>query len=243
MKVIFCVYCIMVTYLTSCNGNFLSKFQICSRSDPNMNKCLKEAIQNALRVLKNGLPEYNYPSMDPIKMKDWAVQPSAVFNFLQQFQNIELFNHTDARIREVEVKIMDSRFFLNIKYTAPTITISTDYNYTHAIINGVDYTSNGRAVYMIVNYRGDLSMVGKIGENGFLFITKSQLSIEGDTFYSVYNTTNEELSKTINSFIDTHRLLIYPHVMKKFGDLYAHVYKDLANIIFSQILFDDIFPA
>ncbi|XP_031330790.1 uncharacterized protein LOC116161544 [Photinus pyralis] len=137
----------------------------------------------------------------------------------------------------------NGEFTLKIKCGGPAVRYSADYKYIDAIIDGFDYSSEGRSDYMIVGYRADLSMAGKVSVNGLLKITKSEVNIKCDTFYGVYKSTDKELSTRMNNFLEVNRIVLNPHVMKKFGDLHAYAYKVLANTIFAQIRFDEMFPS
>lgn len=40
-------------------------FKFCARNDPDVNKCLKNEIQNILPNLANGIPEFRLKALDP----------------------------------------------------------------------------------------------------------------------------------------------------------------------------------
>ncbi|XP_049799196.1 protein takeout-like isoform X2 [Schistocerca nitens] len=51
-----------------------SSYKTCKQNDPDFNGCLKEALQSAAPLLKNGIPSLGVPSIDPMPFATIKIQ-------------------------------------------------------------------------------------------------------------------------------------------------------------------------
>lgn len=73
-------------------------FQLCHRRDPKFDKCLSEAITVALRLMKNGVPEFGILPISPLAISSLLIEQgsSSPINLKQDLRNIKLTHLADS---------------------------------------------------------------------------------------------------------------------------------------------------
>ncbi|KAF5296521.1 hypothetical protein FQR65_LT01511 [Abscondita terminalis] len=128
---------------SSVHTNFIKNFSICERSDPNLNQCLKEAIQKALRDLQYGVTEYDIPTMEPLQLSELSIPPSPISPFIQNYKNLRIYNHASSTIKEIQAAITDNDLFIKILGFNPLFKVVSEYNFENAMMLGLNMTGNG----------------------------------------------------------------------------------------------------
>ncbi|KAF5284179.1 hypothetical protein FQR65_LT00179 [Abscondita terminalis] len=235
----FLAFCLVLTAAT-----FLD-FKICKRSDPKIDDCLKNAIQLALSVLEKGVPELEIPPMQPISVPKWVVHSIGILNFEEYYENIVCYNHASSTINFVESKISDDRFWIRVQGYNPEIRFVADYVFKDAVVNGINISSSGNVAYSHYGYNFELVMSGSVTEDkGFkqLTITESSVNMTAENFVIVYKNENLDLSKRMSEFLTNNWSKLFDVVKYQFAAIYAEAYKKLANLVFSKVDFDELFP-
>ncbi|KAK5638509.1 hypothetical protein RI129_012804 [Pyrocoelia pectoralis] len=237
---------LILSSFAHCNEDLLRQFQICKRSDPQLNDCLKSAIQQSINILKNGLPQYNIPSMNPINIPKWTMPKGGILSYEQKYTNIELHDYPTTVILAVTSKIEDDDFSLSLKCTAPILKVKCNYRYDDAKLGGVDVSSVGSLIYTYYDRDFYITFTGGILNNGsgrYLLISDTQINITRIGSFTVkYESENlaaaDLLTKLSYENLDT--LL----TVNKGGydDMYATGLKNIANAVFAAIPYDKLFP-
>ncbi|KAK5638176.1 hypothetical protein RI129_012471 [Pyrocoelia pectoralis] len=236
--------CAFVVILQGCFA--LVPFQVCSRRDPNFSNCLKLAIEDALLILENGLPEYNIPSIQPIRISSWMVPAKLPLTYDQVFTNSEFFNYPLTVIKNVTAKIDDSNFFLDLTAHNPEIVCESNYKFDNAIINGEDLSSEGKLVFIYRNMEFRFNLTGTIVSNGGgknIEITGAGIDIKSMERFSIkFNGSDTEKLEKLNKFYHDNAQNLVDTELDVYEKAYAAIFKDIANTIFSKFSFDTLFP-
>ncbi|XP_031331966.1 uncharacterized protein LOC116162481 isoform X2 [Photinus pyralis] len=144
---------LLFTLIIFCNAQLITKFQVCSRSDPNINSCLKSAVINALPVLKDGVNEYGLLSLEPIRLERFVVKAMPPTHFDQVYTNIELYGYMSSQIEEVTAQITDDSFSIAIRLLSGEGRVTSNYAFESAVFGGVDVSSAGQCSVTILTRR------------------------------------------------------------------------------------------
>uniref|UniRef100_A0A182YT30 Hemolymph juvenile hormone binding protein n=1 Tax=Anopheles stephensi TaxID=30069 RepID=A0A182YT30_ANOST len=122
--------CFLALALTTIEGKDLpSSFEKCHRSDPSFDQCLRSAVNGAILLLKNGLPEFGILPLDPLAVDSLVIEqgePSSPIKLKQHFTNVRLSHLTESNILKYRTDLKK----LIIKAEAITPQIQFVGNYT-----------------------------------------------------------------------------------------------------------------
>ncbi|XP_031345652.1 uncharacterized protein LOC116172561 [Photinus pyralis] len=228
------------------NAQILSKLTLCSQSDPKFKECLKDAIPKGLALLGAGVPELNIPPIDPMKMDKWEVTAEGPLTFPQTYTNIDIHGHTKGKVKDLDITLTDTDFFLSIDLVCDEVDYQADYVYENAILDGVDYSSKGKTSTMAFNYDSRNNFTGTIikkdGEN-YISITKVDVESLGvdDMKFKIDSDDPEVGKKMAKLFNEKWRDMI-KETKPKYTKIYAEIYKNEANAFFSKFPVNQIFP-
>ncbi|KAK5643010.1 hypothetical protein RI129_009177 [Pyrocoelia pectoralis] len=227
--------------LLACKAQLITKFQLCPRSDPNLNKCLKSAIQGGLAVLKNGVQEFDIPPLDHLKVPSYTVKAAPPLDFDQVYTDIKLHGHVSSEVKDVDVKITDTDFTLVLNMFTDEVTFECNYDYQNAIFDGIDMSGKGKTVLTVGKYSFTATFTGVISQ--YLEITKvtvTNVNIESAHFD--YKSEDVKSGELLSSHFNEKWETLITKEKQKFIPLYEGAYKNEANAVFSKIPFDQLFP-
>ncbi|KAF6201229.1 hypothetical protein GE061_005676 [Apolygus lucorum] len=75
------------------------KLERCNFKDPNIQECLKHAISDAVPKLRNGVPSIGLPKLDPVEIKEMALQQGQEKGALSmnlKFKNMKITGITEG---------------------------------------------------------------------------------------------------------------------------------------------------
>ncbi|KAK4875932.1 hypothetical protein RN001_012354 [Aquatica leii] len=218
---------------------------ICKRSDPNLNECLKEAIQKALSFIENGIDKFRIPSMQPIKIKTWTVQGTDILPFEQHYQNGQLYNYASSTIDQVQATITDNDFSISINGHLPMAKFVGQYKIDNAIFYGQNLTGNGTIVYIEYANVFVINMTGRVNRNGDIPILQITSTVHNNTIEDLdinLDTFHIEQSAKHSDHLNKHWKVIVDELREGYLEMYAVAFQNIANSIFSQLDYDKLFP-
>ncbi|KAB0791874.1 hypothetical protein PPYR_03674 [Photinus pyralis] len=230
-----------------CSAQLITKFQVCSRSDPDINSCLKSAVVNALPVLKDGVNEYGLLSLEPITLERFVVKAVPPTHFDQVYTNIKVYGYMSSQIEEVTAQITDDSFSITIKPFTEKVQITSGYQFDGAIFGGVDVSSAGQCSATIVNKTMTIKFSGSpktVGGETYLEAKGIQITdpkAEKVTFTFTSEDKPEAASLLTKSF-NQHWGVIATDELQKTMGVYSAAFLKEANVVFSKIPFDTLFP-
>lgn len=118
----------------------------CSRSDPALPDCLKEALQHLRPYLSSGIPEIKLPSVEPFVMDQLSLQlTGGPQGYRINLKNMEVFGASNFTVRSI--KLAEDNKPFEARLTIPRLTI-------HA-----KYTSSGVLIIIPASGSGDFDAV------------------------------------------------------------------------------------
>ncbi|GIY83794.1 uncharacterized protein CEXT_590192 [Caerostris extrusa] len=142
-------------------------------ADPDLEKYLREAIDNFREQMKVGIPEINMPILDPLVLKDLDINvdenlatmelsiKTIIVNGLSSFK----FHHIYPDLES---------FFLQVNLTLPQVTSSGEYSLTGKLLKIFPLKGNGN--FQINITEGEISGIGQLEfVNDTLEMTKLEL--------------------------------------------------------------------
>ncbi|XP_031331959.1 protein takeout-like [Photinus pyralis] len=230
-----------------CNAQLITKFQVCSRSDPDINSCLKSAILNALPVLKDGVTEYGLPSLEPFTLPKFVINAVPPTHFDQVYTNIKVYGFVFSQIEEVTAQITDDSFLIVIKALTGKVQVTSDYEFEGALFGGVDASSAGQCSVNIVNKSMTVKFSGSpqtVGGERYLEAKDIKIiDIKDEKVTFTFTSQDKpEAASLLTKKFDEHWEAISMDEIQKAVGIYSAAFLKEANVVFSKIPFDTLFP-
>lgn len=93
--------CVRPLYRLNKFASIAAEFlHICDSRKPNYEACMTESILNLRPYLKTGVPEYNLPSLEPLKLKRLTVSPTSAIKITAT--NVTVYGASNYGITKVK---------------------------------------------------------------------------------------------------------------------------------------------
>lgn len=101
--------------------------KVCHKSDPNLNECVKQSIQNLRPYLENGIPELLVPPIDPLLVPNITIkQQAGAIQLDSVFTNMYFDGGSQYHLRGVRIDPSKDRFRLKIWF--PQLYMTSNYD-------------------------------------------------------------------------------------------------------------------
>ncbi|KAB0799914.1 hypothetical protein PPYR_07794 [Photinus pyralis] len=221
-------------------------FQVCKRTDPKLAECLKPAIENALILLENGLPEYGIPSIQPISVESWMVPARPPLVYDQKFRNSKFYNYPLTKIEDLSINIDDPNIFIGFTAHNHNVSYETEFEFDGAIIDGEDLSCSGDLTYIYNEMEFQLNFTGTevtIGGDKKINITNVDMNvISMERFFTEFRGKDTERVAKLSKFYHNNAQYLVAKEKDVYEKAYANIFKDVANDVLSKFSFDSLFP-
>ncbi|XP_052871240.1 protein takeout-like [Anopheles cruzii] len=224
-----------------------SNFEKCHRSDTQFDRCLRNAVNGAIRLLKDGLPEFGILPLDPLAVDALSFEqnPSSPITLRQHFTGVLLSHLTDSTI----VKYRTDLKKLIIKAEAVTPRVQFVGNYT---MNGrillLPITGKGLANITLHRLKTYHELIGELVErNGeqFMHIRKYIVHFEPKLvtfqFENLFN-GDPNLGRTMNQVLNDNWEVVFGELRNSYEETFGYIFKKISNQIFLKVPMNKVFP-
>ncbi|XP_046392211.1 uncharacterized protein LOC124160409 [Ischnura elegans] len=224
--------------------------KFCKRSDPSMDKCLKDTIQYLIPKFSNGAPEFRLPSLDPMYLSDLRMDyddgsvSASILIKNMRFDGISNLTVVDVRtsfeedgklaidvdaffptvFTEGTAKIVGKLWELNVA-TAPKYNVTMGGISTTWMIRGEIEERDGREYLKVVSF--DMKPLVAA-----MYINVSPLFPK-----------SESMSKFAEGVINNMWPEIYEALLPAARSNWDKIMTQLANAIFQKVPLDVLLPA
>lgn len=229
-------------------GKLPADIRRCSRSDPALPDCLRDAVQETLPKLKDGLPKLGLPKLDPLYLTELRISQggSGPLNM-------------DLSLRDlVTTGLLDDDKVYNASIDLTSMTINATFTFKRAVAKS-NYTIKGRVLLLPVTGSGESKVVlhecfcvwkiqgKKLTKNGKdyfevvgvkLKMTPKKMEMKFDNLFN----GDKQLGNTINKVINDNWQVIYNEIGSSFEEAYAEVIKQHTRSLFLHVPIDDFLP-
>ncbi|XP_039306264.1 uncharacterized protein LOC120358002 [Solenopsis invicta] len=237
-----------VAFGLSANGEFTLPFPTCKRNSPDISNCLVQAIQEAWPLICKGIPELDFPPMDPIFIKNGSAKLNlADLHGKLIFKNMTIIGLSKMRFYNVTAHLNGDDPRLQIYGMVPSVYIETIAKVNGGInvfrIFGEDYFNE-----TLTDVRGPWDLSGPVINDTWIIKHFRVLPSIGNLnvyFDTLIKTQGKEFNDFIVNLVNQFWPTFYRHyqsILPIVADLYEHWLIEFPNKIFSKIPFSEIFP-
>ncbi|KAF5281779.1 hypothetical protein FQR65_LT14526 [Abscondita terminalis] len=223
-------------------------FQICKLSDPDLAQCLKTAIQDALPLVKDGLPEFNFPSIEPIEIEALTIEQGAnAVHMVQNYKNVKLHGISKAKLNTVDLQHNENEVVLTLHAHFDELRLESDYDL------------NGRFMVMPVSGKGksvtilrDVSATSVIKtkhrkKKGVLYsnieeflvtIKPKKVETHFDNLFDGDKAMGDEVNRVMNENWEA----VFEDVKDSYETALGIIFKNIVANIYNKVPFNEMFP-
>ncbi|KAF5281610.1 hypothetical protein FQR65_LT02930 [Abscondita terminalis] len=237
--------CFIIIFSFGFCAKLIEQFKICKRSDPNLNDCLKDAIQEALPLVESGTPEFGIPSMNPVKVPSWIVKKKPpLLTFEQIYSDLEVHHLTKAKVNSVQAVISDNDLFLQLKLYNPLIKFITKYDYKDAVLMEQNITGQGYATFLNIDSQMEVNISGRVvpkTDKTVLEEITVVLDVEVDHVDTNLEHFHFEFDRNNSEHLNKYSKL-FTELSRGYFDMIINDIILVSNSIFQQIDYNLLFP-
>ncbi|KAB0790985.1 hypothetical protein PPYR_14554 [Photinus pyralis] len=222
-------------------------FQKCERSTPNLNECMKSAIQDALPILKRGLPEFQFESIEPIRIESLTIgEGKGAVHVVQNYKNVEIHNVQTAKVERVDAVITDDEFKVVADLTIKDVHMNAQYSLNGNILM-LPINGEGDCAVDLEDLKATFTMIGEMFEkDGKKYMELKTFNVSLVPGLVEFNFENlfsgeRQLGDEMNKLLNENWRKIYLDVRAAYEEALGAVFKSIANLIFKKIPYDEMF--
>ncbi|XP_067214454.1 uncharacterized protein [Linepithema humile] len=237
-----CTFIIVVFGFSAAEEVPLPPITLCKRNSVNFDDCLKTAIQEAWPQFVKGLPEFDFPPLDPFFYEyGKAVFDRGLVDGVANVSNFIGEGYAKTRFLGVRSHFADKVFRLNINVQIPKLTGSGELEAKGTIIGyrisgkgPFNVTMEGLQVEWII--KGHVTNDTWTVEDFYATPTIKKITLYFDIL------DNKEFNDVVVKGINVFSSLLYPVMLPAGVKMLNPWMCDLANRFFSKVSFTKIFP-
>ncbi|RZF33319.1 hypothetical protein LSTR_LSTR007664 [Laodelphax striatellus] len=241
-----CIFIINVVVVSG-HPKLPDEMPLCKRNDPNLNECLKKAIQTSVSVLANaGIPSLDVPAIDPLHIHEILVHQ----NSSHSVRIMLALNHADVvGLSGIEIQSVDAdwdNYKIRIDMKSNALTIVGDYK--------VD----GKIMVLPIFGEGKFNFSFNEGGDGHIELSGRPEIRDGKTymitenvswdykpkhlFMNLDNLFNGDKPRGIqmNAFLNDNWEDVLDEVKDVTQASFGETFKDIAKLIFDKVPLESI---
>jgi hypothetical protein len=214
--------------------SFLNK---CSRSDPQLNACLKKTFNNLKPYLARGIPEIGLPPMEPLKVDALGIENTAGnIRIKGVFSNVVNAGASNFTVKEVRSDLNKLRLDLGLHI--PHIKSRGRYEVNGQVLL-LPIISHGDFYAEFTDINAIAKMYGKqIIKNGEAYMTVEKMVVDfvmKNARFRVKDQGHQQLNEVINQFLNQNSNELMQEMRKPASQSIAKVFKKLLDTAFVNL--------
>ncbi|KAJ3618504.1 hypothetical protein MTP99_006484 [Tenebrio molitor] len=225
-----------------------SNIRRCSKSDPNLNKCLDESAADAVHKLSQGNKDLGIVPLEPfvIKRVDLGNTTSGAVSIHQVYDDMKIFGMTNATVTNSDANFTGDNCYWNYQCFSPFVRMEADY------------TMKGQLLIFPINGHGKCTnqlydIEAKYGAKCERFTKKNKTYLRVTDFtwdvkpkrvvfdFDNIIDGNEQLSKEVVKTLNENSEAVYADVGPAFNEVMGTVWKQTLNQVFARVPEDELF--
>ncbi|KAE9534844.1 hypothetical protein AGLY_008136 [Aphis glycines] len=226
-------------------------FNLCKKSDPNLEKCLKTSIQSVIPDLAEGYPKLRIPAIEPFELPSLEIEhgkgSSKAVSIDLKLKDVKIMGLTSTVIDSLKVDVDNYKMSGKISFTKP-LEITGQYTVNGKVLV-LPITGNGPCTLVLHDPVLDVKEVSgtPFEKNGktFVQIKKVDLKVASVKKLNVklenlFN-GNKQLGDSMNSILNENWEVLLDELKPAFEEAIGAIAQDIINKVFQKTAYSDIF--
>ncbi|XP_071455301.1 protein takeout-like [Hetaerina americana] len=219
---------------------------VCESTDPNLESCMVKTAQEMLKKLEDGIPAWNIPKLDPLKVPVMAVQRGggvAAFNITLK----DSYHHGLSKIHFIAASANPKKYEITFKVWLPVYSITGKYDMSGRLLL-LPITGSGNSNITLSNLTAEWTLTGKpLVQDGLTYMDQQQFRVRvypekvRVKFENLFE-GNRLLGATMNNLLNTHWKELYKDLGPGLEEAISQLHLSLTKKMFTKIPMSDLFP-
>ncbi|XP_053679416.1 protein takeout-like [Anopheles nili] len=225
-----------------------ASFEKCHRSNPKFDQCLRNAVNGAIRQMKNGLPEFGILPLEPLAVDALSIEqgePSSPITLRQHFTGVKLSHLTESTILKYRTDL--KKLIIKTEAITPKVQFLGNYTMDGRILL-LPITGHGLANITLHRLKTHHELIGELVErNGeqYMQVRKYLVHFEPKQvtfeFGNLFN-GDQRLSSTMHQVLNDNWEVVFRELRSSYEDTFGYIFKKISNQIFLKVPMNKIFP-
>uniref|UniRef100_A0A1A9ZY56 Protein takeout n=1 Tax=Glossina pallidipes TaxID=7398 RepID=A0A1A9ZY56_GLOPL len=219
-------------------------FSKCKR-DANFDKCLVDAVNEAIQILKPGNDDFHIPILDPLHVKSLVVEAGTPpINLKQALKNLQVHHIiSSTKIQRYRTKL--EKYLIVCDSLTKRIEMLGDYEMSGRILL-LPITGSGKSNLTLVDAQIEHRLIGEPYEKDgrrYMRLKDYQITMNPKRVYMHFdNLFNDALlSQTMNRFLNDNWETVFNELKGGYSKSFGSIFRDISNLIFEKVPMDEIF--
>ncbi|XP_025415711.1 protein takeout-like [Sipha flava] len=219
----------------------------CHRSDPDLNNCIKEAIEDLRPYLAKGIPELFIPSCEPLYIPEIVMNQGNINSVGVQstYRNIRVYGPSEFVLKTLKVDLEKMR--IRIKLQLPYLRMTANYSIIGNILM-LPINASGISEGNYTNIEANIF----VQCNTFKFHNKKHFNVRevaidfnighASVYFSDLFPGDSELALEMNNFLNDNWIPVSLEFKPILEETIGNMFKKFANKLYHKYPVDDILP-
>ncbi|CAH2237171.1 protein takeout [Pararge aegeria] len=220
-------------------------FLRCQQRDSKINDCLKKAVPDALRRMKDGIPSLSVPPLEPLLVSGMNIESGAGPVVITQiYKAIKMHGLTDSILTYYKADLKHYR--LRTDSITPKLEFIADYVMKGRILV-LPIQGKGVANITMVNLVVKHDLIGEpVVRDGETYMHIKDYKVKfvpGKVYLHFTNLFNgdKRLGDQMNIFLNENSDLVFNELKAAYEESLSSVFKTVTNLIFDKVPMKHIF--
>lgn len=234
----------------SAAGKLPPNIKRCARSDPNVQECFRDAVEDALPKLKQGLPKLGVGPLDPLIISEMRLSQGNSNGPIRL--DLSFANMTTVNVLEgIKVKsaFLDiDKMVIEVDTLAPHVTANSKYSVSGQILLlPITGTGDSRVDLYDLNTKIKLSgkLIKKADGKDYVDVTDCEAKLMPKKMVlhmdNLFN-GDKQLGDTMNRVLSENWELLFNELGPSLNLAYAELFKRPARALFMHVPYESILP-
>lgn len=222
--------------------------KICKRNSVDLNDCMVDAVRKGIATMIEGIDELGTPPLDPFYQKDLKVEYNAnQISAKMEIKNIYVLGLKDAIVHDARVRAEDDILHIEVDLTADKVYSMGEYQ-GQGQYNALKIQAYGDFNVTMSDLKFTWKLDGTTEKNASkTYIRINSFYMRPDvgsmmTYLTNNNAETKELTTFATGFANQNWRLLYREFLPFAQANWNKIGMKIANKIFLQVPYDDIFP-
>ncbi|XP_069682357.1 protein takeout-like [Periplaneta americana] len=222
-------------------------FKICKRTDPQLNDCIKETLEDLRPKLSAGIAQLQIPSVKPMIIpKISVIQGSGPVSIDSSFTNTHVDGITNFVIKKVNADVDNYR--IDIEVDIPFLYVYGDYQINGKVLV-LPIQGSGDSWSNYTEVTGTIKLTGsKDVRDGKEYMKLDDLKFGMEVKHAIVHMNNlfngnKELGDAMNDFMSKNWEVVFQELKPVVDEAISVILKDIARKVFEKFPMADLFPS
>ncbi|XP_067640645.1 protein takeout isoform X2 [Eurosta solidaginis] len=221
-----------------------SNFDKCKRDD-NFDKCLVNAVNSAIVLLKDGNKEFGIPPLEPLAVKSLVIDSgNAPITLKQTLKNLLVHDLiSTSKVQRYRTDLKSHLIICDSK--TDRLEMVGDYEMTGRILL-LPITGSGKANMTLINTHIEHHLIGEpFMRDGVKYMRLKEYRVDLNpkrVYMQFDNLFNDRLlSQTMNRFLNDNWEIVFNELKIGYARSFGKIFREISNKLFEDVPFDSIF--